>query len=68
MTREPICTIILKVVTCMNYQSDDRRHAVDCVQYFCMQYFDHLETLEIQASDTVGFTGLKWLSYISSKS
>lgn len=45
----------------MNYQSDDRRHVVDCVQYFCPHSFDidHLETLETQASETVGFTGLK---------
>ncbi len=36
--------------------SDDRRNVVDCVQQFCPQSFDHvdhLETLEIQASERI---------------
>ncbi len=34
----------------LNYQSDNRRHVVDCVQQVFQQSFyhvDHLETLEI---------------------
>ncbi len=40
----------------MNYQSDDRRHVVDCVQQVFQRSFDHvdhLEALEICVSNMV---------------
>ncbi len=42
-----VCAIILKGLLLAkkikNYQSDVRRHVVDCVQQVCQQRFDHVD-------------------------